>query len=152
MYELNLPDFDAKIRTDGHRRLIYDSLRRKFVALTPEEWVRQHFVHYLVGMCGYPQELLANEVALQLNGTLKRCDTVIYRRDLSPLMIVEYKAPTVDITQRVFDQIARYNIAMRVRYLTVSNGLTHYCCRVDYDSGQCSFLPQIPAYADIRNE
>lgn len=150
MYELNLPDFEAKIKSEGQRKLIYDILRRKYVALTPEEWVRQHFVHYLVGTCGYPQELLANEVALQLNGTLKRCDTVLYRHDLSPLMIMEYKAPTVGITQRVFDQIARYNIVMRVRYLTVSNGLTHYCCRVDYDNNRCDFLPQIPSYDEIQ--
>lgn len=153
MSALNLPSFDAKIKTDGGKRFIYDILRRKFVALTPEETVRQSFVHYLISALGYPQELLANEVALQLNGTLKRCDSVLYRRDLSALMIMEYKAPTVSISQRTFDQIVRYNMVLRVRYLTVSNGLNHYCCRIDYTGGgSYSFLSEIPDYSVICDD
>ena len=107
MFSLNLPAFDAKIAMRDGKRSIFDVVRRRYVALTPEEWVRQHFVHFLLVHKGYPQALMANEVQVQLNGTKKRCDTVLYRRDLTARMIVEYKAPEVEITQKVFDQITR---------------------------------------------
>lgn len=143
---LNLPAFDAKvIRKDG-RTAIFDIIRRRYVALTPEEWVRQHFVHYLIEHKGYPRSLMANEVQLNLNHTRKRCDTVLYRRDLTAQMIVEYKAPDVEITQAVFDQIGRYNLVLHVDYLVVSNGLRHYCCRMDYAQNRYQFLPDIPPY------
>ena len=122
------------------------ALRRRYVALTPEEWVRQHFVHYLITYKGFPRALMANEVQLCLNGTKKRCDTVLYKRDLTAQMIVEYKAPDVKITQAVFDQIGRYNLVLHVDYLVVSNGLRHYCCRMDYEHNTYRFLPDIPAY------
>lgn len=92
---------------------------------------------------------MANEVQVQLNGTRKRCDTVLYRRDLSARMIVEYKAPDVQITQAVFDQITRYNMVLKVDYLIVSNGLQHYCCRMDYAGGRYLFLPDVPAYNEL---
>ena len=98
--------------------------------LTPEEWVRQHFVHYLMTEKNYPSSLLANEVSLHLNGLSKRCDTVVYNTYLEPIAIAEYKAATVPITRAVFEQILRYYIAFRVQYLIVSNGLVHYCCRI----------------------
>lgn len=97
---LNLPAFDAKIAVKEGKRTIFDVLRRKYVALTPEEWVRQHFVHFLLEHKGYPAALLANEVQVQLNGTKKRCDTVLYRRDLTARMIVEYKAPEIVIDRK----------------------------------------------------
>ena len=125
MLALNLPSFPLKITNREGKRYIFDTLRKKYVALTPEEWVRQHFTHYLLAYKGYPQGLLANEIQINLNGTRKRCDTVLYRRDLSALMIVEYKAPSVEITQAVFDQITRYNMVLRVKYLIVTNGLQH---------------------------
>lgn len=146
---LNLPPYEARIIRREGKTFIFDFLRRKYVALTPEEWVRQHFVHYLTNHKGYPQGLLANEVSLNLNGTHKRCDTVLYDRTLRARLIAEYKAPTVEITQAVFDQIARYNMALRVEYLMVSNGLKHYCCRIDYDAGRYAFLPDMPAYSDL---
>ena len=118
----------------------------KFVALTPEEWVRQHFVNYLISDKGYPKELLGNEVPLKLNGTSKRCDTVAYNRFLTPLMIVEYKAPHIEITSSVFDQIVRYNMVLHVRYLAVSNGISHFCCKIDYENLTYSFLEGIPEY------
>jgi hypothetical protein len=127
---LNLPPIQLKLQSsaDGLLR-VYDQLRQKFVALTPEERVRQHFVDYLINTLGYPASLMANEVALKFNGQTRRCDTVLYARgDLRPLAIVEYKAPEVEITQKVFDQIARYNLVMGARLLIVSNGLRHYCC------------------------
>ena len=105
MFSLNLPAFDAKIVVRDGKRSIFDVIRRRYVALTPEEWVRQHFVHFLMAHKSYPQALMANEVQVQLNGTKKRCDTVLYRRDLTARMIIEYKAPEVEITQKVFDQI-----------------------------------------------
>lgn len=146
---LNLPSFEAKvIRKDG-RPAIFDFIRRRYVALTPEEWVRQHFVHFLIEHKGYPRTLMANEVQLKLNHTQKRCDTVLYRRDLTAQMIVEYKAPDVEITQAVFDQIGRYNLVLHVDYLVVSNGLQHYCCRMDYVQNRYQFLPDIPLYEKL---
>ena len=149
MLSLNLPTFEAKIRKEGGKPAIFDVIRRRYVALTPEEWVRQHFVHYLLEHKGYPRSLMANEVQLALNGTRKRCDTVLYKRDLTPQMIIEYKAPHIEITQAVFDQIGRYNLALRVDYLVVSNGICHYCCRMDYEGGGYAFLPAIPGYAEL---
>jgi predicted type IV restriction endonuclease len=149
MQALNLPVYEVKLRTTGSRTSLFDPIRRRYVALTPEEWVRQHFVNYLCSYKGYPLSLMANEVQIQLHNTRKRCDTVVYRRDLSPLMIVEYKAPEVEITQAVFDQIMRYNMVLKVDYLVVSNGLQHYCCRMDYDKQSYTFLPDIPDYTDL---
>lgn len=146
MLSLNLPAFDAKIDTRNGKNVIFDVIRRRYVALTPEEWVRQHFVHFLLAHKGYPQTLMANEVQVQLNGTKKRCDTVLYRRDLTARMIVEYKAPEIEITQAVFDQITRYNMVLKVDYLVVSNGLQHYCCRMNYEHNNYAFLREIPDY------
>lgn len=128
---------------------IYDTLRRKYVKLTPEEWVRQHFVHMLVERKGYPGALMANEVALKVGEKQLRADTVLYDLRLRPRMIVEYKAPHVAITQAVFDQIATYNLLLRVDYLVVSNGLSHYCCRMDYENRQYRYLQDIPLYAEL---
>ena len=146
MLSLNLPTFAAKVKEKDGKHVIFDPVRRKFVALTPEEWVRQHFVNYLISDKGYPKELLANEVPLKLNGTSKRCDTVAYNRFLTPLMIVEYKAPQIEITSSVFDQIVRYNMVLHVRYLAVSNGISHFCCKIDYENLTYSFLEGIPEY------
>lgn len=146
MLSLNLPTFAAKVKEKDGKRIIFDPVRRKYVALTPEEWVRQHFVNYLITDKGYPKELLANEVPLKLNGTSKRCDTVAYNRFLTPLMIVEYKAPHIEITSSVFDQIVRYNMVLHVRYLAVSNGISHFCCKIDYENLTYSFLEGIPEY------
>ena len=149
MLSLNLPPFDIKIQQRDGKSFIFDPLRKKYIALTPEEWVRQHFVHLLTDYKGYPKGLLANEVQLNLNGTKKRCDTVLFNKDLSARMIVEYKAPTVEITQAVFDQITRYNMVLKVEYLIVSNGINHYCCRIDYSTMKYTFLPDIPAYEEL---
>lgn len=149
MLTLNLPAFPIKVDNRDGRAVVFDVIRRRYVALTPEEWVRQHFVHFLLEHKGYPQALLANEVQVQLNGTKKRCDTVLYRRDLTARMIIEYKAPEIVITQKVFDQITRYNMVLKVDYLIVSNGLQHYCCRIDYDQNSYTFLEDIPMYTDL---
>ena len=147
MQQLNLPAFQANIKKMAGSIKIFDVLRRKFVTLTPEEWVRQHFVHYLIEHKGYSQTLMANEVSLTLNGMTRRCDTVLYAQEgLRPRMIIEYKRPDVEITQRVFNQICRYNMVLQVQYLIVSNGLRHYCCRLDYEKNGYAFLKDIPAY------
>ncbi len=150
MQPLNLPPFEANIKKMDGMVKILDVLRRRFVALTPEEWVRQHFVHFLIGHKGYSPTLMANEVAVTLNGMSRRCDTVVYRQEeLKPLMIVEYKRPDVNITQKVFDQICRYNMVLEVEYLVVSNGLRHYCCRIDLQGGTYTFLEDIPTFAEL---
>ena len=149
MLPIKLPSYPAKILKRNGKNVIFDPLRQKYVALTPEEWVRQHFVHLLTDFKGYPKGLLANEIQLDLNGTKKRCDTVLFNKDLSARMIVEYKAPNIEITQAVFDQITRYNMVLKVEYLIVSNGMRHYCCKIDYNTMQYTFLPDIPAYTDL---
>ncbi|MDR2388805.1 MAG: type I restriction enzyme HsdR N-terminal domain-containing protein [Tannerellaceae bacterium] len=149
MQTLNLPGFDVKVTEKEGKRMIFDSLRRKYVALTPEEWVRQHFVNYLIVEKLYPAGLLGNEITLRLNATTKRCDTIVYNRFLTPLMIIEYKSPDVPIKKAVFDQISRYNISLKVRFLTVSNGIRHFCCRIDYETSTCSFLEDIPTYDEL---
>ena len=146
MISLNLPSFDIKIRREGNRAVVLDPLRRRWVALTPEEWVRQHFVNLLVSEKHYPATLVANEVQLSVGDEAMRADTVVYDRTLRPRMIVEYKAPTVAITQKVFDQISVYNLLLRVDYLAVSNGRQHYVCRMDYDNEKYSFLEDLPDY------
>lgn len=151
MLELNLPPFDKKVTKKDDKPFIFDIIRRQHVALTPEEWVRQHFVHFLVNHKGYPQSLMANEMQLKLNGMSRRCDTVVYDRSLRPRVIVEYKAPTVNITQKVFDQICRYNMVLQVDYLIVSNGLAHYCCKVDYTAHTYSFLKEVPSWDAIED-
>ena len=149
MYELNLPKYGIKIANENGHQTIFDVLRRKYVALTPEEWVRQHFVHYLIEHKGYPQALMANEIQLAIGNKKLRCDSVLYDRSLKPRMIIEYKAPTVNITQKVFDQITVYNMLLHVDYLVVSNGIKHYCCQMDYDNQKYLFLEDIPDYQEI---
>ena len=133
---------------DGKILKVFDPLRGKYVALTPEEYVRQHFTAWMTDYFGYPASLMKNEVSLTLNNTKRRCDTVVFRSDGTPSVIVEYKAPTVSITQNVFDQIARYNMALHSRYLIVSNGLRHFCCEMDYDNESYAFLPHIPVWSE----
>jgi len=151
MQILNLPFYEAQISESNGKRLIYDVLRRKNVALTPEEWVRQSFINYLVSVKSYPPARIANEVGITVNSTSKRCDTVVYDDFLNPLVIAEYKAPDINITSEVFNQITRYNFALKVPYLIVSNGLAHYCCSIDYDTMKYVFIPEIPDYKDIKN-
>lgn len=147
--EINLPPYETKFREQGGKRQIFDVLRRKYVALTPEEWVRQHVVHYLLDYKGYPKGLLANEVELVIGEKKLRCDTLLYNRALQPQMIIEYKSPEIDLTQRVFDQITAYNFLLHVDYLIVSNGRQHYCCRMDYERQSYQFLKEIPWYEDL---
>ena len=149
MQELNLPKYEIRIGRKDGRLTIFDFLRRRYVALTPEEWVRQHFTHFLVEHKSYPQGLLANEVELSVGEKSLRCDSVLYDRELRPRMIVEYKAPHIKLTQKVFQQIATYNLLLHVDYLVVSNGIEHHCVKMDYDNEKYLFLEDIPEYKNL---
>ena len=149
MQALNLPKTELKVISKDGKQQVFDILRRRFVVLTPEEWVRQQFVHFLIRHKGYPAECIGNEVSITLGATKKRCDTVVYGSHAEPLMVIEYKSPSVEITQKVFEQICRYNIKMRVEWLIVSNGLQHYCTRIDYENGTYQFVEDIPAFPSI---
>lgn len=145
--KLNLPACPAPVRRDNGVWKIFDPLRRKFVALTPEEWVRQHFVALLASK-GYSPHRMANEVSLRLNGTLRRCDTVVFDNYMRPAIIIEYKAPGVPITERVFGQAGRYNLVMGAKWLIVSNGMHTYCCTCN-DDGTHVFSNEIPTYEQV---
>ena len=149
MLQLNLPIFQPKLKKTGEELFIFDQIRKKYLVLTPEEWVRQSFLNYLINHKGYPQSLMENEAIIKLNNMTRRCDTVVYNNQLKPLVIVEYKRPEVEINQQVFDQIVRYNIVLRVNYLIVSNGLSHFCCRMNYDNQSYSFLEDVPDYIEL---
>ena len=152
MTRLNLPPFEIKLRGTKAQPQIFDILRKKYIALTPEEWVRQHFVHFLVEHKGYPAALMAIEIQLKVGENTLRADSVLYSRDLKPRMIIEYKAPHIPITQKVFDQISIYNMLLHVDYLVVSNGLQHYICKMDYNDKKYLFLEDIPDYEELLTE
>lgn len=149
MIRLNLPSFQIKLSGTQEHPRIFDILRRRYVSLTPEEWVRQHFIHFLTEHKGYPTALLANEISMNIGNKQLRADSVLYDRTLRPRMIIEYKAPTVAITQKVFDQITIYNMLLHVDYLVVSNGLQHYCCHMNYEDHTYEFLQDIPQYNEL---
>lgn len=152
MQRLNLPDHGVKLRhgADGDR--VWDPLRRKWLVLTPEEWVRQHLIDHLVHDLGCPAGLISAEHSITLNGLTKRADLVVHDRAGKPLLLVECKAPHVKVQRAAFEQAARYNVVFRVPYLLVSNGLVHYCCRVDHATGAVDFLPNVPAYRTMTGE
>jgi len=147
MYRLNLPQYEIKTIHQNGRLKIFDVLRWRYVTLTPEEWVRQHFIHFLIKHKGYPLALMANEIMLSIGEKRLRCDSVLYDSYAKARMIIEYKAPTVALTKKVFDQISVYNMLLHVDYLVVSNGLQHYCCHMDYENKTYEFLRDIPEYA-----
>lgn len=149
--KLNLPQYDFIIKNEGDKSFIFDALRKKFVTLTPEEEVRQRFVATLINQKGYPSGRIGNEISLNLNNTKRRCDTVVYDKFGSPCVIIEYKAPNIEITQEVFNQITRYNYVLRVSYIIVTNGIRSFCCKIDYSNKSYNFLKEIPFYNEIEN-
>lgn len=149
MIRLNLPPFQIKLGGTREHPKIFDVLRRRYVALTPEEWVRQHFIHYLTEHLNYPASLLANEVRLHVGQKELRADSVLYDRTLRPRMIVEYKAPTITITQKVFDQIIAYNTQLHAPWIVASNGLTHYCYKWSENDKRYLHFDHIPIYEEI---
>jgi hypothetical protein len=151
MQTLNLPAAELRIRNNLGKQEVFDTIRKKFVVLTPEEWVRQHFIHYLTGDRNVPQSLIAVEASLHYHRLKKRCDILVYGRDGAPCLIVECKSPEVPVTQAVFDQAAMYNKELRVPYLAVTNGMVHFACYIDHGSGKIIFLKEIPIYDEMVN-
>jgi hypothetical protein len=149
MLQLNLPTYSFKIKKEKEKQFIFDKIRKKYVFLTPEEWVRQHFIEFLISEKKYPQSFIANEVSITYNGLKKRCDSLVYNKEGKIKLIVEFKAPHIHITQETFDQIAVYNMKLKVDFLIVSNGLEHFCCRIDYQNMKYDFLQEIPKYEEI---
>ncbi|WP_299114191.1 type I restriction enzyme HsdR N-terminal domain-containing protein [uncultured Winogradskyella sp.] len=146
MQDLNFPKFDYRFKSTENKVSIFDIIRKKFVVLQPEEWVRQHCVHYLISEKNYPKSLINVEKELTINDLKKRYDIVIFNPDGSIFLIVECKAPKIKINQNTFDQIARYNLALNATYLMVTNGINHYYCQTDLEAEQYSFLKDIPDY------
>lgn len=146
MQELNFPKFSFRIKNRENKPAIFDEIRKKFVILQPEEWVRQHCVKYLLNTKNYPKSLLNVEKELSVNSLKKRYDIVIYNPDGSLFLIVECKAPSININQETFDQIAIYNLSLNAEYLMVTNGINHYYCQMDYENKRYTFLKDIPNY------
>jgi hypothetical protein len=149
MFKLNLPEYSFKYRTNNSKQQIFDAVRKKYVALTPEEWVRQNFISWLITELKYPASHIAIEKELLLNEMKKRFDVVVFNKDNKPAMLIECKAPEVKISQKTFEQAARYNMVLKLKYLVVTNGLDHYCCQIDFLENNYSFLESIPAYDKI---
>jgi hypothetical protein len=150
MQKLNLPEYNFRIRQQDGKPRIFDVIRKKYVMLTPEEWVRQNFIRYLAEEKAYPETLIAIEKGMHVIKRAKRTDIVVYNRMGNPLVIVECKAPDVKITKEVFDQIVRYNMTLNATYLIVTNGLNHYCCLLNYTNNTYSFLEEIPDFQILK--
>lgn len=152
MDALNLPSYAFHTPEHDGKRVIYDSMREQYVRLTPEEWVRQHFVQYLVQELSAPPGLIAIEAAFEYQGQPRRADVIVHDRQGDPLLLVECKAPRVSIDQAVFDQGAQYNIVLGAPYLVVTNGQTHYACAIDFENRHYSFLDDLPSYDQLLPE
>ena len=150
LIKLNLPDYKFNIRLEGENHKIFDPIRNIFVALTPEEWVRQNVVNHLITELNFPRNRIANENSISYNNLSKRCDTIIYDENFEPFVICEYKSYKINISQKVFDQIAIYNCKLNVPYLLVSNGLTHFFCKVDTKNKRYVFTEKIPDYLELK--
>lgn len=148
MQKLNLPNYKFKLKSNENKTLIFDNIRKKYVVLTPEEWVRQHYIYFLIEEKGYPRSLIALEKQLVINNRKKRTDILIFNTSGNPQIIVECKAPSIKITQATFDQIARYNLKLKANYLIVTNGLDHYYCKMDFEKESYIFLTEIPNYKE----
>ncbi len=148
MQQLQFPSYEFRFKSNENKPMIFDVVRKKFVVLTPEEWVRQHVVHYLISEKKYPLSLINVEKQIKLHKTTKRYDVVVFNSDGSIHLIVECKAPKIAITQETFDQIARYNFVLNATNLMITNGLTHYYCRMDFEKERYLFLEDLPAYLD----
>jgi len=149
MQKLNLPLAKMRTKQMGDKVQVFDEVRKKFVALTPEEWVRQQFIHYLVNQLNYSSGLIAVEMLVKVNGLSQRADVVLYNKKGQASVIVECKAPEVAVTRAVFNQAARYNTRLKVNYLIVTNGLQHYCARLIDEDGNYELLKTIPSGEEI---
>ncbi|MFD2098504.1 type I restriction enzyme HsdR N-terminal domain-containing protein [Flagellimonas iocasae] len=147
MQSLNFPAYSFRLKNSQNRRYIFDGIRKKFVLLQPEEWVRQHVLHFLIFTRNYPKSLINVEKQLMVNRLKKRYDIVVFNPDGSIFLLVECKAPEVKIVQTTFDQIARYNYQLKSEYLMVTNGLEHYYCQMDHENEKYTFLKDIPDFS-----
>jgi hypothetical protein len=146
---LNLPPYPFKISDYNGQLTLFDEIRKKHIVITPEEWVRQHFVQYLINQKKYPKTLIKLEGGLRLHGMAKRTDIVVFNTMGDKILMIECKAPAVAINQKVFDQIARYNMTHKIALLAVSNGLQHYYCQIDFENQAYKFIPELPAYDEL---
>ena len=146
MQQLAFPSFSFRVKNSENTTRIFDIIRKKFVVLTPEEWVRQHVIHFLIETHHYPKSLLNVEKVIKVNNLTKRYDIVVFKPNGDLFLLVECKAPSVNITQQTFDQIAQYNLELNADFLMVTNGLQHYYCQIDYTAKKYHFIPEIPLY------
>ncbi len=149
MNDTNLPTYSFKIKSEGEKRFVFDEFRKKYVAVTPEEWVRQTICRYLNKEYGYPKGLMVLEAGLKVNGMQRRFDVLVYDLNKAPFLIIECKAPSVKIIQKTFEQAAAYNFEVRAQYLMVTNGSTQYLCEMDYQNNSYKFLDYIPEFPAI---
>jgi len=149
MQELNLPQYPIKLKEEKGKKYIFDPIRKKYLVLQPEEWVRQNFIQYLINEKSFPSTLIAIEKGLKINELQKRADIVIYDNEAQPIVLIECKSPKVKINQEVFEQVARYNVVFKVPYLVVTNGLEHYCAKVDLKENSFEFLQELPVYSEL---
>ncbi|HSG67732.1 MAG TPA: type I restriction enzyme HsdR N-terminal domain-containing protein [Bacteroidales bacterium] len=152
MQQLNLPEYEFRLKKTGDQVSIFDEVRKKFVALTPEEWVRQNFVRFMIDHKNVPAGLVALEKSIVMNTMSRRPDVLIHDRAGKPVMVIECKSPDVKISQGAFDQVARYNAVLRVPYVVVTNGLDHYCCRMEFPDNTYTFLREIPDYGHMTGQ
>lgn len=148
MQKLNFPSYNFRLKNNENKVSIFDAIRKKFIILTPEEWVRQNVVQFLMVEKKYPKSLINVEKILKINGLSKRYDVVVFNSDGSILILIECKAPLITITQNTFDQIARYNLTLKASYLMVTNGLKHYFCQMDFENEKYQFLQDLPDYGN----
>ncbi len=144
MQNLNFPSYSFRFKNSENKVSIFDPIRKKFIILTPEEWVRQHVVEFLIQNCNYPKSYINVEKLLKINDLNKRYDVVVFNPDGTVFLLVECKAPEIKINQATFDQIARYNMVLKSNYLMVTNGLNHYFCEIDFENQKYTFLKQLP--------
>ena len=151
MTPLNLPSFDVKVKKSEGKVWIFDGSRKKFVVLTPEEWVRQHFVNFLIREHRYPKSLFRFEGSLSYNTLQKRSDILVYDRAGKPWMLIECKSPAIKLSQKAFNQVAIYNMTIGAKYLAVTNGMVHYCCIAPQPGQEGVFLEDFPVFEELNS-
>lgn len=148
MHKLNLPEVEWSLKKEEGKVLIFDVIRKKYIVLTPEEWVRQHFVHFLISQLNYPRSLFRIEGALAYNRMQKRSDILVRNREGKPWMLIECKAPNIKLTQKAFNQVSVYNMTIGAKYLAVTNGMVHFCCEAAAPGSEPRFLSDFPAFGE----
>jgi hypothetical protein len=151
MFTIHFRDFDFKVKTENGKQQIFDRVRKKFVVITPEEWVRQHIVHFLIEEKQYPENFISVEHAISVNNMLKRCDIVVYNKAFKPMLIVECKQPDIALAQHIFDQAGRYNLTLQVPFLAITNGTENMVAEIDLLNSNYTFLNNYPEYEALND-